>query len=83
MGSLMDWRRAVMRQAAPPTKGLHKMTAAEHFKIVNDVWTKHKGGPMTSLELAQGLNGAFHRGAGAVVRGVADDSDRRDALRGA
>lgn len=50
-----------MWQVARPTKGLHKMTAAEHFKIVNDVWTKHKGGPMTSLELAQGLNGGSCR----------------------
>ncbi|KAE8985516.1 hypothetical protein PR003_g23256 [Phytophthora rubi] len=36
-------------------KGLHKMTQAEHFKIVNDAYTKHRGGQMTSLELADGL----------------------------
>jgi hypothetical protein len=40
-----------------PSKGLQKMTAAEHFKIVNDVYTKHRGGQMTTLELAEGLNG--------------------------
>jgi hypothetical protein len=39
-------------------KGLHKMTQAEHFKIVNDAYVKHRGGQMTSLELADGLNGA-------------------------
>lgn len=33
------------------------MTQAEHFKIVNDAYTKHRGGQMTSLELADGLNG--------------------------
>lgn len=40
-----------------PSKGLHKMTEGEHFKIVNDVYAKYKGGEMTSLELAMGLNG--------------------------
>lgn len=45
-------------QATPkPSKGLHKMTAAEHFKIVNDIYAKARGGQMTSLELAEGLNG--------------------------
>jgi hypothetical protein len=34
------------------------MTAAEHFKIVNDVYTKNRGGQMTTLELAEGLNGS-------------------------
>lgn len=42
-----------------PSKGLHKMTAAEHFKIVNDIYSKHRGGQMTSLELADGLNGTL------------------------
>lgn len=49
-------------QAVPkPTKGLHKMTAAEHFKIVNDIYAKARGGQMTSLELAEGLNGTNYR----------------------
>ncbi|KAI9905782.1 hypothetical protein PsorP6_014078 [Peronosclerospora sorghi] len=37
-------------------KGLHKMTQAEHLKIVHDAYVKHRGGQMTSLELADGLN---------------------------
>ncbi|KAG6606619.1 putative ubiquitin-specific protease [Phytophthora cinnamomi] len=37
-------------------KGLHRMTRTEYFKIVNDAYTKHRGGQMTSLELADGLN---------------------------
>lgn len=45
-----------------PSKGLHKMTAAEHFKIVNDIYAKARGGQMTSLELAEGLNGKSSRG---------------------
>lgn len=50
---------AVAKSRQPkPSKGLHKMTAAEHFKVVNDLYTKHRGGHMTSLELADGLNGA-------------------------
>lgn len=49
---------AVKTRQPKPSKGLHKMTAAEHFKIVNDHYTKHRGGHMTSLELADGLNGA-------------------------
>ncbi|KUF76074.1 CMSS1 protein [Phytophthora nicotianae] len=40
----------------PRAKGLHKMTQADHFKIVNDAYIKHRGGQMTSLELADGLN---------------------------
>lgn len=43
-------------QAKPSQKGLHKMTQAEHFKLVNDAYTKHRGGQMTSLELTDGLN---------------------------
>ncbi|KAG7396276.1 cms1 ribosomal small subunit [Phytophthora boehmeriae] len=39
-------------------KGLHRMTQAEHFKIVNTMYAKHRGGQMTSLELADGLNEA-------------------------
>ncbi|CAI5708745.1 unnamed protein product [Peronospora destructor] len=37
-------------------KGLHKMKESEHCKIVNDMYIKHRGGKMTSLELADGLN---------------------------
>ncbi|CAH0492149.1 unnamed protein product [Peronospora farinosa] len=37
-------------------KGLHRMKVSEHFKIVNDMYMKHRGGLMTSLELADGLN---------------------------
>ena len=33
------------------------MKEAEHFKIVNDMYIKHRGGQMTSLELTDGLNG--------------------------
>ncbi|KAL3663547.1 hypothetical protein V7S43_011434 [Phytophthora oleae] len=45
-----------VKRPMPSRKGLHKMTQAEHFKIVNDAYTKHRGGQMTSLELADGLN---------------------------
>ncbi|TMW65257.1 hypothetical protein Poli38472_009424 [Pythium oligandrum] len=38
-----------------PTKGLHKVPVAEHFKIVNDFYIKQRGGQMTTLELAEGL----------------------------
>ncbi|KAF1322137.1 Ubiquitin-specific protease, partial [Globisporangium splendens] len=41
---------------AKPSKGLHKMTRGEHFKIVNDIYSKQRGGQMTTLELADGLN---------------------------
>ncbi|TDH68294.1 hypothetical protein CCR75_003243 [Bremia lactucae] len=37
-------------------RGLHKMTRDEHFRIVNDAYTKHRGGQMTTLELVDGLN---------------------------
>uniref|UniRef100_H3H2I1 Uncharacterized protein n=1 Tax=Phytophthora ramorum TaxID=164328 RepID=H3H2I1_PHYRM len=59
----MDKKNAVKKQkseAKRPVqngKGLHKMTPADHFKIVNEAYTKHRGGQMTSLELADGLNG--------------------------
>ncbi|KAH7462707.1 Protein CMSS1 [Phytophthora ramorum] len=58
----MDKKNAVKKQkseAKRPVqngKGLHKMTPADHFKIVNEAYTKHRGGQMTSLELADGLN---------------------------
>ncbi|RLN71917.1 hypothetical protein BBJ28_00015913 [Nothophytophthora sp. Chile5] len=47
------------KKPAKASKGLHKMTQAEHFKIVNDAYVKHRGGQMTSLELADALNGAL------------------------
>ncbi|KAG3086347.1 hypothetical protein PI124_g16582 [Phytophthora idaei] len=40
----------------PNGKGLHKMMQDEHFEIVNNAYIKHRGGQMTSLELADGLN---------------------------
>lgn len=46
----------VAKKPAQNSKGLQRMTAAEHFKIVNTVYAKHRGGQMTSLELADGLN---------------------------
>lgn len=52
-------KSASKKSQPKPSKGLHKMTAAEHFKIVNDIYSKHRGGQMTSLELADGLNGAL------------------------
>lgn len=47
------------KKTVKPSKGLHKMTSAEHFKIVNDMYSKQRGGQMTSLELADGLNGVY------------------------
>lgn len=55
------------KKQSRPSKGLHKMTPAEHFKIVNDVYSKYRGGQMTSLELADGLNGTYARIAAAQV----------------
>lgn len=46
----------VAKKPVQNSKGLQRMTAAEHFKIVNTVYAKHRGGQMTSLELADGLN---------------------------
>ncbi|CAH0476814.1 unnamed protein product [Peronospora belbahrii] len=37
-------------------KGLHKMTELEHSKLVNDTYLLHRGGQMTLLEIADGLN---------------------------
>lgn len=47
------------QKMAKPSKGLHKMTTLEHFKIVNDAYTRHRGGQMTTLELAEGLSGMY------------------------
>ncbi|KAG2520601.1 hypothetical protein JM18_007029 [Phytophthora kernoviae] len=46
------------KKQAQNGKGLQRMTQAEHFKIVNTMYAKHRGGQMTSLELADGLNEA-------------------------
>jgi hypothetical protein len=35
------------------------MTRSECFKWVNDSYLKHQGGHMTTLELAQALNGTL------------------------
>ncbi|KAG7381541.1 cms1 ribosomal small subunit [Phytophthora pseudosyringae] len=51
-------RKAVAKRPVQSAKGLHKMTQAEHFKIVNDAYIRYRGGQMTSLELADGLNEA-------------------------
>lgn len=56
MGDGSEKPAAKKQKKEKPSKGLHKMTVAEHFRIVNDVLTKHKGGQMTTLELAEGLN---------------------------
>ncbi|RLN86934.1 hypothetical protein BBJ28_00010511 [Nothophytophthora sp. Chile5] len=57
------------KKPAKASKGLHKMTQAEHFKIVNDAYVKHRGGQMTSLELADALNGALRDLACSAVLG--------------
>ncbi|KAJ0408196.1 hypothetical protein ATCC90586_003304 [Pythium insidiosum] len=48
-------KKQKVQKKEKPTKGLQNMTAAEHFKLVNDYYVKHRGGQMTTLEMAEGL----------------------------
>ncbi|KAL8005513.1 putative P-loop containing nucleoside triphosphate hydrolase, protein Cms1 [Plasmopara halstedii] len=52
-----DDMNVVKKQKAKKSngKGLHKMTQAEQFQIVNDAYIKYRG-QLTSLELADGLS---------------------------